>query len=89
MPPEPECEARGEMTMEQLQRAAAKAAAAHPDHTAAAEKVTDQTDGCVESIPTRTATTPEVKTAMKPSAAPAVPKSDDSTKDSAEETVKR
>ncbi len=89
MPPEPECEARGEMTIEQLQRAAAEAAAAHPDHTAAAEKVTDQTDGCVESIPTRTAATPEMKTAMKPSAAPAVPKSDDSTKDSAEETVKR
>jgi hypothetical protein len=89
MPPEPECEARIEMTIEQLQRAAAKAAAVHADHTAASDKAATVSDGCEDSIPPPSIADAALKTAMKPSSAPAVPKSDDSTKDAGDETVKR
>jgi hypothetical protein len=89
MPPEPECEARIDMTIEQLQRAAAKAAAMHADHTAAVEKTTAPSDGCDDAIPPKPAADAAMKTAMKPSAAPAVPTSDESAKDSSNETVKR
>jgi hypothetical protein len=87
MPPEPECEARIDMTIEQLQRDAAKAAAMHADHTAALEKTAAPSDGCDDAIPPKPAA--DAAIAMKPSAAPAVPTSDESAKDSANETVKR